>query len=93
MNSRHLFYGLTFSLDAVAHERAHPLEPGRAACFVGAGCTRGRARRRVTGPTHDLSRAAGAVVTFTVRLWRRNAVLSIVAGTTVCLVLANVARV
>jgi branched-subunit amino acid transport protein AzlD len=47
----------------------------------------------VTSPTHDLSRVAGVLVTVAVHLWRRNAVLSIVAGTTVCLLLANLAHV
>ena len=46
----------------------------------------------VTSPTHDLSRVAGVLVTVAVHLWRRNAVLSIVAGTAVCLLLANIAH-
>ncbi|GAB3047545.1 AzlD domain-containing protein [Intrasporangium mesophilum] len=46
----------------------------------------------LTRPGHDLSRVAAVVATVVVHLWRRNAVLSIVAGTVTCLLLANLAH-
>ena len=43
-----------------------------------------------SAPTYGLPEVAGVAVTVAVHLWRRNAVLSILAGTAVCLVLTNV---
>ena len=44
---------------------------------------------KITGPGHGVPEIAGVAVTVAVQLWRRNMVLSIVSGTTVCLLLAN----
>lgn len=43
----------------------------------------------VAGPGHGAGPLAGVAVTAGVHLWRRNVVLSIVAGTAVCLVVTN----
>ncbi|MCP3426106.1 AzlD domain-containing protein [Rothia sp. AR01] len=42
-----------------------------------------------SAPGHGVPALSGAAATVLVHVWRRNAVLSIVAGTAVCLVLAN----
>ncbi|OAT68832.1 branched-chain amino acid ABC transporter [Mycobacteroides immunogenum] len=42
-----------------------------------------------TGPAHGAGPIIGAAVTVGVHLWRRNAVLSIVVGTTACLLITN----
>jgi branched chain amino acid efflux pump len=44
---------------------------------------------KVSGPGHGVAEIAGVVVTVAVHWWRRNTALSIVAGTTACLLLAN----
>jgi branched-subunit amino acid transport protein AzlD len=44
---------------------------------------------KVSGPGHGAPELAGVVVTVAVHWWRGNTVLSIVAGTAVCLLLAN----
>lgn len=41
------------------------------------------------GPDHGLPQLIGVAVTIAVHVWRRNAVLSILAGTVVCVVLVN----
>ncbi|MDP5227390.1 MULTISPECIES: AzlD domain-containing protein [Arthrobacter] len=41
------------------------------------------------GSSHGIPEVSGIVVTAGVHWWRRNAVLSMLAGTAVCLVLAN----
>lgn len=41
------------------------------------------------GPGHGLPRLIAVAVTAAVHLWRRNAVLSILAGTVTCVVLLN----
>ncbi|MDQ4502626.1 AzlD domain-containing protein [Sinomonas sp. ASV322] len=43
------------------------------------------------GGQHGVPEGAGVMVTIAFHVWRRNAVLSIAAGTAVCLVLANLA--
>jgi branched-subunit amino acid transport protein AzlD len=43
----------------------------------------------LTAPTHGVPELAGVVTTIAVHAWRRNAVLSIVAGTATCLILTN----
>ena len=43
----------------------------------------------VTGPTHGVGSLVGLGVTVDVHLWRRNTGLSIVAGTTACLIVTN----
>ncbi len=43
----------------------------------------------VTGPGHGGPEIAGVAITVAVHLWRRNMVLSIMAGTAACLLLAN----
>jgi branched-subunit amino acid transport protein AzlD len=40
-------------------------------------------------PQQAAARATGAVVTVAMHLWRRNAVLSIVAGTVACIAASN----
>lgn len=45
----------------------------------------------VHGPDHGMGPILGTAVTVGVHAWRRNAVLSIVAGTTVCLLIVNLA--
>lgn len=49
------------------------------------------ARIDLSTPTHAGGPLAGVVVTVSVHLWRRNAVLSIVTGTTACLLVTNLA--
>jgi branched-subunit amino acid transport protein AzlD len=41
------------------------------------------------GPAHGLPQLIGVAVTVAVHLWRRNAVLSILTGTTVCIAIIN----
>ncbi|MQA02304.1 MAG: branched-chain amino acid ABC transporter [Streptosporangiales bacterium] len=43
----------------------------------------------VTAPSHGIAELTGVAVTVVVHLLRRNAVLSIVAGSMACIVLAN----
>ena len=43
----------------------------------------------VTAPDHGAGPALGTVVTIAVHAWRRNAVLSIIAGTAACLLVTN----
>jgi branched-subunit amino acid transport protein AzlD len=43
----------------------------------------------LTASTHGVPELAGVAATAAVHWWRRNAVLSIVIGTAVCLVLTN----
>ncbi|WP_068279258.1 branched-chain amino acid transporter permease [Aldersonia kunmingensis] len=42
-----------------------------------------------SGTAHGLPEITGVAVTVAVHLWRRNAVVSILAGTIACLVMAN----
>ena len=42
-----------------------------------------------SAPDHGVPALAGAAVTALMHLWRRNVLLSILSGTAVCLVLAN----
>jgi branched-subunit amino acid transport protein AzlD len=43
----------------------------------------------LTAPTRGLPELVGVAVTVAVHRWRRNVVLSIVAGTTACMILTN----
>ncbi|WP_238013802.1 AzlD domain-containing protein [Dactylosporangium sp. AC04546] len=43
----------------------------------------------LTAPGHGVAELAGVVVTVVVHWWRRNLLLSIAAGTAVCLILTN----
>ena len=44
---------------------------------------------RVSGPSHSLAELTGVAATVAAHRWRRNIVLSNLAGTTICLVLTN----
>lgn len=43
----------------------------------------------IAGPTHGAGPIIGVVVTVGVHIWRRNAALSIVVGTVVCVLITN----
>src|SRR5438445_9812717 len=42
---------------------------------------------KVSGPSHGIAELAGVAATVTAHTWRRNIVLSILTGTTICLIL------
>jgi hypothetical protein len=46
----------------------------------------------LTGPTHGAGPLAGVAATVGVHVWRNNTVLSLVTGTTVCVVISTLLR-